>query len=106
MTILSCSAVIGVNSDGVVALIALSHVPIPPQLLERFLTLLILRPARPLRHSGAAQFLDDLVHCGSLRLDRERARVTPDAPVTFPLLIRKVERYDRHLLALDVFPDV
>src|ERR1039458_5798378 len=106
MTILSCSAVIGVNRDGVVALISLSHVPIPPQFLERLLTLLILRAARPLRHPGAAQFLHDLVHRGSPRLDRERARVTPDAPVTFPLLVRKVERYDRDLLALDVFPDV
>src|ERR1017187_7444481 len=106
MTILSCSAVIGGNSDGVVALIGLSHVPIPPQFLERLLTLLILRTARPLRHSGAAQFLDDLVHCGSPRLDRERARVTPDAPVTFPLLIRQIEWYDRNLLPLDVLPDV
>src|ERR1039458_8956178 len=106
MTILSCSAAAGGTETDAAALIASSHVPVPPQLLERPLTLLILRPARPLRHSRAAQFLHDLMHRARLRLDRERARVTPNAPVPLSLLVGKVERDDRHALTLDVLPDV
>src|ERR1035438_10156996 len=106
MTILSCSAAAGGTETDAAPLIASSHVPVPPQFLERFLTLLILRPARPLRHPRPAQFFHDLVHRARLRLDRERARVTPDAPVTLPLLVGEVERDDGHALTLDVLPDV
>src|ERR1039458_3345885 len=106
MTILSCSVAAGGTETGAAALIASSHVPVPPQLLERPLTLLILRSARPLRHPRAAQFLHDLMHRARLRLDRERARVTPNAPVTLPLVIGEVERDDGHALTLDVLPDV
>src|ERR1035437_7681281 len=95
MTILSCSAAAGGKVTSAAALIVSSHIPVPPQFLERLLTLLILRPARPLRHPRATQFLHDLVHRARLRLDRERARVTPDAPVTLSLLVGEVERYDR-----------
>src|ERR1017187_3355886 len=106
MTILSCSAATGRAGDGAAALIGSSHITVPPQLLERLLALLILRPARPLRHPRPAQFFHDLVHRARLRLDRERAWITPDAPVTLPLLVREVERDDGHALTLDVLPDV
>src|ERR1035438_215225 len=83
-----------------------SHVAVAPKLLESVLAFLVLRPAGALGRAVVAQLLDDLAHRARLRLDGERARVTADAPVTFPLLVREVERDDGHALALDVFPDI
>src|ERR1035437_5346426 len=106
MTILSCSAAAGGAGDGSGALIGKSHISVPTQFLEGRFTFLVLRPARPLRRPCAAQFLDDLMHRARLGLHRECARVTPNAAVTFSLLVREVERDDGDALALDIFPDV
>src|ERR1035437_6858514 len=106
MTILSCSAAAGGAGVGSGALIGKSHVSIPPQILEGRFAFLVLRPARTLRRSCAAQFLHDLMHRARLGLHRECARVTPNTPVTFSLLVGEVERDDGDALALDIFPDV
>src|ERR1035437_2794556 len=83
-----------------------SHVPVPPQLLEGGFAFLVLRPARPLRRPRAAQFLYDLSHSAGLRLDGERARVTANAPVPRPLVVREIEWDDGDALALDILPDI
>src|SRR5205823_5784081 len=83
-----------------------SHVSVAPQLLKRIFALLVLSPARSLRCAGMPQLLNDLAHAARIRLDRERARRTAQTPISFALLIRKVERNHRNLLPLDIFPHI
>src|SRR5688572_19984146 len=83
-----------------------SHVPIPAQLLERVLAFLVLGATGALGGFGVAQFLDDVAHGFCVRLDWKRAGRAAQAAITFTLAVRKVERDNRNVFALDVFPDI
>src|SRR6266498_5082818 len=102
MTILSCSGGMEVWAIAIPG----SHIAIAAQFLEGVLALLVLGAAGTFARPGVAQFLDDLTHGLRLGLDRESARVAAQAAKTLAFLVGEIERDDRHVLALDVFPNV
>src|SRR6202000_591500 len=83
-----------------------SHIAVAAQLFERVLAFLVLRAARSLRSLRSPQFRDDFRNIARTRLDRRRARITPNRTIAFALGIRKIKRDDRNVFALDIFPNV
>ena len=81
-----------------------SHVAVFAQQLHP--PALILSPARPLRHGGMPQLLDDVVHrlCGGL--DGRRTGRTTQTAISGPVPLVEIEIDKWNILQLDVFPDI
>src|SRR6185369_6880117 len=77
-----------------------------PQLFEGIFAFFVLGATGAFGCFGYPQLLNDFAYAFCLGLNRERARVTPDAAVALSLRVGKVERDHWDLCALDVFPNV
>src|SRR6266853_1216975 len=83
-----------------------SHVPVAAQLLEGVFAFLVLGAAGALAGLGVAEFFDDLADVPGVGFDREGAGMATDAPIPLPVAVGEIERDDRDILPLDIFPDV
>ena len=84
----------------------ISHVAIAAEFLESVLAFFVLGAAGAFARFGVAEFFDDFADGFRVGFNRAGAGGASEAAIALSFGVCEVERDDRHVLALDIFPDV